>query len=278
MNELVVTQAALKVCRDSRTVKGAAEMTHTVGKVAGYLILNQGGACLGAYAGITATETALTAGLGAAVVEGAGMAGMACFGGAMLVGVAGALGGAALLSAAYDKTFNDNDEAGNMQASFYETLGVNWVHRNFLNDNDEAGNMQASFYDTLRSMIPASIALSPMQTVQMKSSPEIDLCGALSSMIYCVQSKEELDVQLQTHYGKRPEMLTFSSVIYGNMDKFYQPAAVVVYGRTMFIAWRGTQTLLDMITDVNCTPQAAPLWHELCPEIKESKCTMGCTE
>jgi hypothetical protein len=240
LQDTVVTQAALKVCRDSRTLQGAAEMTYTVGQilapVAAIEVVGFGGGAAASVGMACALEIIAPVAMGTEV----GLAAMACTGGIVAAGALGLLGGAYIGGTLYSQFAGNNDTP----------------------------TMRASFYDTLRSMIPASIQLSPMQSVQMKSSPEIDLSGALSSMIYCVQSKADLDAQLQDHFGTRPEMLVFSTVIYGKKDKFYQPAAVVVHGRTMFIAWRGTQTLLDMITDINCTPQVAPLWHELCPEIK----------
>lgn len=46
----------------------------------------------------------------------------------------------------------------------------------------------------------------------------------------------------------------------------YPPAAVVVRSHKMYIAWRGTDSVMDVLTDTNCRPIVG-YWTEMMPEI-----------
>jgi hypothetical protein len=243
LRDTVVTQAALRVCRDSRAVQGAAEVGYTLADTAGFLGTSGFGGALGLVTGYLGYGWALTNVCGVVPVIIDGTAVISLGSGTLAGGFVAATYGAAYIGGLAGAKVYDYCKGGD-------------------------SNMTASLYDTMTSMLPASHELTPMQSVQMSSSLDVEICGALSLMIYKVASKSELDIALSGHFGKRTEMIEFSEVLYGKDVDVYQPAAVVVHARTMYIAWRGTKTLMDMITDSGCTPTVGPLWQELCPEIK----------
>jgi len=55
---------------------------------------------------------------------------------------------------------------------------------------------------------------------------------------------------------------------HGDYKSCHAPMAMVVYGGTMIIAWRGSQTLSDWINDFSTTPILSKNWRDVAPELR----------
>ena len=121
--------------------------------------------------------------------------------------------------------------------------------------------------NVFRCVLPETTQVPLTDCVQIHGcNSEIDVCAVLSSVIYEVATKEELDEQLSKHFGD--DTFPHTSVLDGDMGHLLQPTAAVLSGGTLYIAWRGTKTFMDLITDAFGQPVVSPLWMDLCGDIK----------
>jgi GTPase SAR1 family protein len=108
-----------------------------------------------------------------------------------------------------------------------------------------------------------TLALGPSLIFQIPGlDDDHELCAYLSSIIYTCNNSEELRANLdRTKSG-----CTYAAQI-GAQGGCHSPLAVAVCGSTMFVVWRGTGNVVDMIADGNCEPVSNSLWKDFCPDV-----------
>jgi hypothetical protein len=108
-----------------------------------------------------------------------------------------------------------------------------------------------------------------------------EIAAFLSAQIYdCSGNFENASKKLgailsenATFFDKQNKRIVYHSVKHGEIEDPHSPIAMVICesnggNATMFIAWRGTDRLIDFLTDSDVFPTAGMLWDDYCCEIK----------
>lgn len=117
--------------------------------------------------------------------------------------------------------------------------------------------------------------LTPLEQFQIRCKPEHELCAFLSSVLYDVTNTEQLASALMLLVGAD---ISYQYLAFSEEPNVYQPAATVISDQTMYVAWRGTKSIMDMIMDLQAPPTHCHLWHDLCPNIKAHNAMKGMIE
>jgi hypothetical protein len=120
-------------------------------------------------------------------------------------------------------------------------------------------------YDRQESMIVDT----PTLTTQITCGRRHEICAYLSSHIYTYTDDETATAHFKDNFESIGIAgVQHAAVIHSLPDDPHTPAILLVRKSTMYIAWRGTKTVMDVLIDMDCLPVASPLWHEAYPRIK----------
>jgi hypothetical protein len=110
---------------------------------------------------------------------------------------------------------------------------------------------------------------TPTLTTQINCGRRHEICAYLSSHIYTYTDDETATAHFKDHFESIGiEGVQHAAVIHSRPEDPHTTALVLVRKSTMYIAWRGTKTVIDVLIDMDCLPVACPLWHEVYPRIK----------
>ena len=92
-----------------------------------------------------------------------------------------------------------------------------------------------------------------------QGEPDHEYCALFSALIYDVLNDAELHQALNLadsalHKDTHKDVHTYARVMNGADADFRQPCAVSLVGKTLYVAWRGTQSILSIIMDLHTTP------------------------
>uniref|UniRef100_A0A7S2EQU4 Fungal lipase-type domain-containing protein n=1 Tax=Ditylum brightwellii TaxID=49249 RepID=A0A7S2EQU4_9STRA len=119
--------------------------------------------------------------------------------------------------------------------------------------------------------------LTPLEKFQINCSPEHELCAFFSAIVYDVTSKNEFDSAIALHMGRNRKCV-YTNLLFAEESNVYQPVAVAVIDDTMHVAWRGTNSVMDIVTDLAASPTKSFLWNTLCPHVKAHSAMKGMVE
>lgn len=113
---------------------------------------------------------------------------------------------------------------------------------------------------------------TPSLVTEIACDQQHEICAFLSSQVYSCEGSEAthtLHTNLQS-YALKPfaSEVRHISVLHSDPADPHSPVAVLVHQATMYIAFRGTKAVVDVMTDCDCIPVSSPLWMDLCAEVK----------
>ena len=94
----------------------------------------------------------------------------------------------------------------------------------------------------------------PPPKVTIVDSDTIQIAACMSQQIYSVNTEE--DFKLKTEMGKDAKVVLLEK--HGRFNPAVPAFAMATFNKTLMIAFRGTNQILDVITDVSYAPVSSP--------------------
>jgi hypothetical protein len=123
---------------------------------------------------------------------------------------------------------------------------------------------------------PATVAPAPTPTIAAPQLPGQDLtgvspaltsiCATISDQIYSVETIHDFHLTNEDAPSVTAEVILFED--HGALSDVIPPFCVAVTGSCLILAWRGSKTIMDWVSDVTYAPVTSSRWNRVAAQVR----------
>ena len=165
---------------------------------------------------------------------------------------------------AIDRMLDLNKRVKNEMAAKEKVAEVPWYRRIFsgwtADDEKVEEETPSIFYNA---NISSSGVNKPSKELTGVDPSLTGVCATISHQIYTAESKDSFKLSDSNHVV---EVLYFHD--HGDLKDTVPPLVIAVSGDTLILGWRGSQTLMDWLSDAAYAPVLSSRWSSITPNVR----------
>jgi hypothetical protein len=121
---------------------------------------------------------------------------------------------------------------------------------------------------------PASVASAPAAPAPQPPSQELtgvspeltSICATISDQIYSAETINDFKLRNESNPSVTAQVVLFDN--HGGLGATIPPFCVAVADSCMILAWRGSKTIMDWVSDVSYAPVTSSRWNQVSAQVR----------